>query len=174
MLKKLNSNTSLLHLMVFLRFVGGTLFIPSGLLKIQGKRFSSLCPEMYADIFFQQLQNTGIYWNFLGFCQLLTAFLLYSQRYTVLGVLMFFCICANIFVFTVSMGMNDKTLIMVFMLAIAALLIFWDWNKISVLFGLSASEFEIKQQSVPYFIQIIGILSFVLVVIIFLLTDSYY
>src|SRR5690606_33491157 len=119
MLKKINSTTFLLYFMVFLRFVGGTVFIPSGLLKIQGKRFSEICPEMYADTFFQELQNTGIYWNFLGFCQLLTALLLYSQRYTVLAALMFSCICANIFVFTVSMGFNDKTIIMVFMLAIA-------------------------------------------------------
>lgn len=174
MLKKINSNIFLLYSMVFLRFVGGTVFIPSGLLKIQGKRFSAICPEMYADIFFQQLQSTGIYWNFLGFCQLLTALLLYSQRYTVLAVLMFFCICANIFVFTVSMGLNDKTLIMVFMLTIAILLIFWDWNKIRLLLGLNSFEFEIKQQPVPSLIQITGTVSFVFVVMIFLLTDRYF
>src|SRR5690606_3435874 len=95
----------------------------SGLLKFQGKRFSTICSEMYQDFFFHELHETGIYWNFLGFCQLLTAFLLFTQRYTTLAALLFTGICTNIFIFTLSANMIDKVVIMSFMMLVAMLLI---------------------------------------------------
>lgn len=127
--------TSRYYFITVLRFVAATVLIPSGFLKIQGKRFSAICPEMYAGSFFTELHNTGTYWKFLGFCQLLTALLLFTQRYTALGALLFFGICSNIFVFTLSVGLNDKSLIMIFMVAASLLLIAWDWYRIKPLFN---------------------------------------
>lgn len=135
------------YLIMALRFVVATVLIPSGLLKIQGKRFSAICPEMYAGSFFTELHHTGTYWKFLGFCQLLTALLLFTQRYTTLAALLFFGICSNIFVFTLSVGLDDKSLIMIFMVAAALLLIAWDWYRIKPLFSTS------KYNQISYNIQ---------------------
>ncbi len=175
MLKKDQKSTIYYYIIIFLRIVGGTVFIPSGLLKIQGKRFSYFCPEMYSGTFFNELHQTGFYWIFLGFCQLLTAFLLFSQRYTVLAALMFFSICTNIFIFTLSVGLIDKTFIMVFMMSIASLLILWDWKNIKLLVGRTPVESVIEDhKKIPVSFQITGTILFIVVIIFFLLADTYY
>ena len=172
MLKK---STIYYYIIIFLRIVGGTVFIPSGLLKIQGKRFSYFCPEMYSGTFFNKLHHTGFYWSFLGFCQLLTAFLLFSQRYTVLAALMFFSICTNIFIFTLSVGLVDKAVIMVFMMSVALLLIAWDWKSIRLLFGIvSTKNISENDSGVPILLQMLGTILFFMVIVFFLLTDTYY
>ena len=158
-----------------LRFVVATVLIPSGLLKIQGKRFSEICPEMYAGSFFTELHHTGTYWKFLGFCQLLTALLLFTQRYTALAALLFFGICSNILVFTLSVGLNDKSLIMIFMVAAALLLIGWDWYRIKPLFNTSKNIHTSSNiQTAPVSLQIIGLVAYVVVTVFFLLFDTYY
>lgn len=158
MLKK---STIYYYVIIFLRIVGGTVFIPSGLLKIQGKRFSYFCPEMYSGTFFNELHHTGFYWSFLGFCQLLTAFLLFSQRYTVLAALMFFSICTNIFIFTLSVSLVDKAIIMVFMMSVAVLLIAWDWKSFRLLFGIvSTKNMSENQRKVPVSMQVVGTIMF--------------
>ena len=175
MLSKDNKSKISYYIVILLRIVGGTIFIPSGLLKIQGKQFSYFCPEMYKGTFFNELHHTGFYWNFLGFCQLLTAFLLFSQRYTVLAALMFISICTNIFVFTLSVGLVDKALIMVFMMCIASLLVIYDWRSISMLLGIvSIKNSPQNQKIVPVSLQITGIVLFTAVIILFLITDTYY
>lgn len=173
MLKK-NQTKIGYYFIICLRIVVGTVFIPSGLLKIQGKRFSCFCPEMYSGTFFTELHHTGFYWIFLGFCQLITAFLLFSQRYTVLASLMFFSICTNIFIFTLSVGLNDKSIIMLFMLIIACLLIAWDWQRIKLLFGISPQMISDDDRVVPLKLQAASAILFVLVIIFFLITDTYY
>lgn len=158
-----------------LRFVVATVLIPSGLLKIQGKRFSEMCPEMYAGSFFTELQHTGMYWKFLGFCQLLTALLLFTQRYTALAALLFFGICSNILVFTLSVGLNDKSLIMVFMFAAAILLIGWDWYRIKPIFStVKDSQISHNIKTAPLSLQITGLAAYVVVTVFFLLFDTYY
>jgi len=173
MLKK-NQTKIGYYFIICLRIVAGTVFIPSGLLKIQGKRFSYFCPEMYSGTFFTELHQTGLYWNFLGFCQLLTAFLLFSQRYTVLAAIMFFSICTNIFIFTLSVGLNDKSIIMLFMMTIACLLIVWDWERIKVLFGISPQIISDDDRVVPLKLQAVSAMLFVVIIIFFLITDTYY
>ena len=174
MLKK-DKRSIYYYIIIFLRIVGGTVFIPSGLLKIQGKRFSYFCPEMYSGTFFNELHHTGFYWSFLGFCQLLTAFLLFSQRYTVLAALMFFSICTNIFIFTLSVGLVDKAVIMVFMMSVAVLLIAWDWKSFRLLFGIvSTKNMSENQRKVPVSMQVVGTIMFFIVIVFFLITDTYY
>jgi len=173
MLKK-NQTKIGYYFIICLRIVAGTVFIPSGLLKIQGKRFSYFCPEMYSSTFFTELHQTGFYWSFLGFCQLLTAFLLYSQRYTALSSLMFFSICTNIFIFTLSVGLNDKSIIMFFMMIIACLLIAWDYQRIKLLLGISPQVISEDNRAVSIKLKATSTMLFVAVMIFFLITDTYY
>jgi len=167
--------TSRYYFITVLRFVVATVLIPSGLLKIQGKRFSAICPEMYVGSFFTELHHTGTYWKFLGFCQLLTALLLFTQRYTALGAVLFFGICSNIFVFTLSVGLDDKSLIMIFMVAAALLLIAWDWYRIKPLFSTSKNtQISYNIQTASSSLQIIGLVAYVAVTVFFFIFDTYY
>lgn len=157
------------------RVVVATVFIPSGILKLQGKRFSAICPEMYAGAFFCELQQTGMYWKFLGFCQLLTALLLFTQRYTVLSALLFFSICTNIFIFTLSVGMHSKAFFMVFMILAAVLLMYWDASRIKLLFnGSPHNTVAPSVKMVPVKFQWFGLVAFILVNVFFILFDKYY
>ena len=176
MLKRIKSHTISHYFIITLRFVVGTVFIPSGLLKFQGKRFSTICSEMYQDFFFHELHETGIYWNFLGFCQLLTAFLLFTQRYTTLAALLFTGICTNIFIFTLSANMIDKVVIMSFMMLAAILLILWDFNKFCVLFKNYNHHFDqIQNTKQPSLLmQFVGLILYIVVVVVFLVFDTYY
>ncbi|MEG0916481.1 MAG: hypothetical protein RSF68_05675, partial [Myroides sp.] len=105
----------------------------------------------------------------------LTALLLFTQRYTALAALLFFGICSNILVFTLSVGLNDKSLIMIFMVAAALLLIGWDWYRIKPLFNTSKNIHTYSNiETAPVSLQIIGLVAYVLVTVFFLLFDTYY
>ena len=163
------------HSILALRFVVATVLIPSGLLKLQGKRFSQICPEMFEGSFFTELHHTGTYWKFLGFCQLLTALLLFTQRYTALAALFFFCICSNILVFTLSVGLNDKSLIMFFMVGAALLLIGWDWYRIKPLFNTSRNIHTSSiVKTAPVSLQLICLAAYIVITVFFFLFDTYY
>ena len=62
---------------IFVIFTWGTrillflAFLPSGLKKVLGERFTILSIETPVGFFFEGLYRTGFYWNFLGFMQLL-------------------------------------------------------------------------------------------------------
>lgn len=88
---------------------------------------------------------------------------------------MFFSICTNIFIFTLSVGLIDKSIIMIFMMSIALLLILWDWKNIKLLFGripLGSVIDNYKKVSVSF--QKTGTILFIVVIIFFLLADTYY
>jgi len=51
-------------------------FIPSGITKSLGNRFTILGTDDPVGFFFEALYRTGFYWRFLGICQLAAAVLL--------------------------------------------------------------------------------------------------
>ena len=46
-------------------------FLPSGLKKVLGERFTLLGVDTPVGFFFEALYQTGFYWNFLGLMQLI-------------------------------------------------------------------------------------------------------
>ncbi|NNK72687.1 MAG: DoxX family protein, partial [Flavobacteriaceae bacterium] len=79
-------------------------FLPSGLKKVLGERFTSLGVDTPVGFFFEALFQTGFYWNFLGIMQLLAAALLLIPRTSFLGALIYFPIILNIFIIVTAMG----------------------------------------------------------------------
>ncbi len=68
-------------LVIWTRYLIGFAFIPSGLKKLVGERFTQIPVSNPIGFFFEALYQSGIYWNFLGFIQVLAAFLLMTQRF---------------------------------------------------------------------------------------------
>ncbi len=121
---------------LFVLFTWGTrillalAFIPSGLKKVLGERFTILDIETPVGFFFEALYRTGWYYNFLGFMQLLVAVLILIPRTTTLGVLLYLPIIINIFIIVVAMHFTGTPYIVGLMLIANLYLLFWDYNKI--------------------------------------------
>ena len=76
--------------------------------------------------FFRVMFDSGLYWNFIGWSQVLTGLLLMTQKFARLGVLIFFVIILNIFVITVSFGFTGTPVVAGLMLLAIFYLLIWD------------------------------------------------
>ena len=97
---------------IYLRYLIGGAFVFSTIPKILGQRFTTANGET-APIdtwihFFETLYRSGIYWQFLGWGQLVAGLLLMTQFYSTLGALVFLPIILNVFVITISYQMSAQ------------------------------------------------------------------
>ena len=121
---------------LFVLFTWGTrillalAFLPSGLKKLLGERFTILGLDSPVGFFFEALYRAGWYWNFLGFLQLLTALLLLIPRTSFLGAILYLPIIINIFIIVVAMHFTGTPYIAGLMLLANLYLLFWDYNKL--------------------------------------------
>ncbi len=161
MYHKLRTNKYAELLIIGIRFLLGLSFMPSGIAKLAGERFTALSTETPIGYFFEALYQTGLYWQFLGFCQVFSAFLLFTQRFALLGALFFFGISLNIFMITISMDFTGTWIITSLMLFAAMILLSWDWYKLLPILGFSGGS-EITAYKSPSAIwQVIGLTLFI-------------
>lgn len=76
--------------------------------------------------FFRVMVDSGLYWNFIGWMQIISGVLLMTQRFAKLGAVLFFGMILNIFIITVSYGFIGTPIITGLMLLGATYLLFWD------------------------------------------------
>ena len=105
-------------------------FLPSGLKKIIGERFTILGIDTPVGFFFEALYQTGFYWNFIGFMQLLAGLLLLIPKTSFLGALIYFPIIINILVIVISMNFTGTPYIAGLMLIGNIYLLLWDYKKV--------------------------------------------
>lgn len=105
-------------------------FLPSGLKKLLGERFTLLGVDTPVGFFFEALYQTGFYWNFLGLIQLIAGILLLIPRTSFFGALLYLPIIINIFIIVVSMHFTGTPYIAGLMLLANLYLIFWDYKKV--------------------------------------------
>lgn len=114
----------------FTRILLAFAFVPSGLKKLLGERFTILGVDNPVGFFFEALYQTGWYWNFLGFMQLLVAILLLIPKTTFLAALMYLPIIINILVIVIAMHFRGTPIIASLMLLANIYLLFWDYKKV--------------------------------------------
>lgn len=105
-------------------------FLPSGLTKVIGNRFTILGVDNPVGFFFEAMYRTGFYWRFLGLCQLAAAALLIIPRTATIGALVYFPLILNIFVITVSLHFTGTPFITGLMLLANLYLLCWDYDKL--------------------------------------------
>lgn len=132
--ERVKKNQLLRIFTVFTRILLALAFLPSGLTKLMGNRFTILGIDDPIGFFFEALYRTGFYWRFLGICQLTVALLLLIPRTATLGALAYFPLILNIFVITVSMGFTGTPLITGLMLLVSIYLLCWDYDKLKRVF----------------------------------------
>ncbi|GAB3013700.1 hypothetical protein [Spirosoma pulveris] len=135
-LSKLKQLTSIQLFTIFLRYLLGGAFVFASIVKIQGLRFTTdsgaNAPIHDAWHFFETLYQSGLYWQFLGWGQLIAGFLLMTQLFSTLGAMLFFPIIVNIFVITISYYFAGTPVITFLMLLANLYLLVWDWNRFRI------------------------------------------
>lgn len=104
-------------------------FIPSGIVKITGERFTALPSNHPLGHYFDALFQTGSYYTFIGFGQLLTALLLLIPRTALLGAIFYFPTILNICVLAYATRF-EGTRITTLMLLANIYLLCWDYDRI--------------------------------------------
>lgn len=121
--------------MIHLRYLIGFAFFPSGLTKLMGNRFTVLSTDTPIGYFFEAMYQTGFYWNFLGLSQVVAGILLMTQRFALLGALMFLAILSNIWIITISLSFTGTWIITSLMMIAVIVLLIWDHHKLMPILG---------------------------------------
>ncbi|SHE69746.1 DoxX family membrane protein [Chryseobacterium sp. OV279] len=128
--EKLRTNTRNQWIIIHLRYLVGFAFFPSGLTKLLGNRFTVLSIDTPIGYFFEAMYQTGFYWNFLGLSQIVAGILLMTQRFALLGALLFLAILTNIWIITISLSFTGTWVITSLMMMAVIVLLIWDHHKL--------------------------------------------
>ena len=136
---EIKRNLWLRYFAVFCRVMLALGFIPSGIVKIRGERFTALPSNHPLGHYFDALFITGYYYTFLGVSQLLIALLLLIPRTAVLGALMYFPVILNICVLAYAVRF-EGTRITTMMLMASMFLLVWYYDRIKHILPFKKSE----------------------------------
>jgi uncharacterized membrane protein YphA (DoxX/SURF4 family) len=114
---------------VFCRIALALGFIPSGMVKLTGERFTGLPSNHPLGHYFDALFLTGFYYTFIGVGQLIAALLLLIPRTALLGAIFYFPIILNICVLTYATRF-EGTRIATLMLLANLFLLAWDYQRL--------------------------------------------
>lgn len=120
---------------IYLRYLIGFAFVFASIVKIKGERFTTLPTDTPVGYFFEAMYQSGFYWKFLGWSQLIAGVLMMTQRFSTIGALIFFPIILNITLIThsVNFGTGTPTVTTLMLLGTVYLLL-WDYSKWIILF----------------------------------------
>ena len=110
-------------------------FLPTGLVKATGQRFTILSVDTPVGFFFEAMYQTGPYWIFIGLVQVVAAVLLLIPRTATIGALLFLPVGLSVFLITWGIGFGNTTYITGAMLLAVVYLICWDGDRIWAIGG---------------------------------------
>src|SRR5215475_13198477 len=132
-------NQWLRYFAVFCRVTLALGFIPSGIVKVMGERFTALPSNHPLGHYFDALHLTGFYYTFIGVSQLTAALLLLIPRTALLGAILYFPIIFNICVLTYATRF-EGTRIATLMLLANLYLLWWDYARLKYILPLASSS----------------------------------
>lgn len=115
---------------VFCRIVLAIGFIPSGMQKVLGYRFTSLSVNHPMGNYLEALYHTGWYHNFIGIMQVSAAILLLIPRTALLGALVYFPIILNICLLSISVRFEGSLITSPLMVIANLYLLCWDYDRL--------------------------------------------
>lgn len=135
LIDKLKTFTFFKLITIYLRYLIGFAFVFASIVKIKGERFTTLPTDTPVGYFFEAMYQSGFYWKFLGWSQLIAGVLMMTQRFSTIGALIFFPIILNITLIThsVNFGTGTPTVTTLMLLGTVYLLL-WDYSKWIILF----------------------------------------
>lgn len=115
-------------------------FIPTGMVKLLGRRFTLMSPESDIGGFFETLYRSGLYWHFLGLTQVVAGLLVLRNATATVGAIAFFGIMLNVFVITLSYDFHFTPVVTGLMLLATLYLLLWDYDRLRGVFGLGVED----------------------------------
>ena len=131
------------YLQLFTAFTRGLLavgFIPPSYVKIMHRPFTVLPDSNPVGHYFNALYQTGFYYEFLGWGQMIAAILLLFPRTAHWGALMFLPIIVNIAVLTASVGFKGTWVLTLLMSFAAVWLVAWDYDRLKPILFSTRSQ----------------------------------
>jgi uncharacterized membrane protein YphA (DoxX/SURF4 family) len=126
---ELQRNKWLRYFAIFCRIALALGFIPSGVVKVMGERFTALPSNHPLGHYFDALHLTGFYYTFIGVGQLTAALLLLIPRTALLGAIFYFPFILNICVLTYAVRFEGTRIATLMLLANLFLLV-WDYDRL--------------------------------------------
>ncbi|MCY4025010.1 MAG: DoxX family membrane protein [Acidobacteria bacterium] len=137
---RVRSTAFFLRFTLFTRILLAAGFIPTGLVKLLGQRFTTLPDTTPIGAFFESMYQTGLFWNFIGAVQVVAGVLLLTRRHAHLGALLFLPVIASINAINLALGFGLSTIITSLMLLAASYLCCWDYDRFRSLFTTGPFE----------------------------------
>jgi uncharacterized membrane protein YphA (DoxX/SURF4 family) len=124
---------------IFCRIALALGFIPSGMVKIMGERFTALPVNHPLGHYLEALHHTGYYYTFIGILQVTAALLLIIPRTALLGAIIYFPTILNICVLAYAVRF-EGTRITTLMVLAALYLLCWDYNRLKYILPFKQSK----------------------------------
>jgi len=105
---KARKNKWLHYFAIFSRIALAAGFIPSGMQKVLGERFTVLAINHPLGSYLEAFYHTGYYYPFVGLMQVLAAILLLFPRTTALGAFIYFPIILNICILSLAVRFDGS------------------------------------------------------------------
>lgn len=105
-------------------------FLPTGLVKATGQRFTTMPVETPVGFFFEAMYRTGPYWHFIGVVQVAAAVCLIVPATSTLGALLFFPVILSIALVTYGVGFGGTVYVTSAMLLSSVYLLCWDADRV--------------------------------------------
>lgn len=144
-------NKWLQYFAILLRLGLAVGFIPSGLVKIMGERFTSLSSLHPMGSYLDALYRTGFYYTSLGVMQVLAGILLLIPRTVTLGALIYFPIILNIWMLSIAIRFEGSQVSSTLMVLANLFLLCWDYHKLKYIlpFKHKESKIALEERLVP-------------------------
>lgn len=128
LIKQLREKKAIVICYYLLKVGMAVTFIISGLRKMPGVKFTILPIENQVGTFFHAMYDTGFYWNFIGYFQILLGFLLLFRRFGVVVPLLMMPVTINIFLLSIGLNMRGTPFITSCMVLGNIVLLFWHYE----------------------------------------------
>ena len=123
-------------------------FIPSGMQKVLGERFTTLAINHPMGNFLEAFHHTGYYYPFVGIMQVTAAILLLIPRTVTIGAFIYFPIILNICILSLAVRFDGSQVTSPLMVCAVLYLLCWDYHKFKNIFpfNYSISKSELPQK----------------------------
>jgi len=130
---------------IFNRIALAAGFLPSGIVKITGERFTVLSIKHPMGHYLEALHRTGYYYTFIGVLQVTAAMLLLVPRTATLGAVIYFPIILNICILSFALRFEGSLLSSPLMVLANLYLLCWDYDKLKFILPFNNQNVQVNQ-----------------------------
>ena len=112
-----------------LRIIMGLTFISSGIRKLPGIKFTALPIDNPVGSYFNAMYETGFYWNFIGYFQIVIGVMVFFNRFVVVSSLLMMPVTVNIFLISIALNMKGTPIITSLMVVGNIFLLLWHYEN---------------------------------------------